>query len=338
MSPELQLYAYAKNSGNLTRISGQQLSIWEGDSIDLLLNYFGANAGVLITLAANQPDQFSQLPAPYSSPLTSAPGIEFKLTTKENTIRDGDRSIALRLLEERSSSTIDFSLLIKDDDFGLTGPAAGQGSTSGSSTGSASNRTTNNTDGTTIVRGNGNTVNISTTVINNITNIAINNTVNDTVNNHNFTLFPQIVNMANAIEGTSRKADIVAGTISDDVIAFGLGKDRLTGNGGTDTFVLDTADRLNKKGADIITDFDPASGDNLVIDPSTFAGSEFGRALNTKQLKEFKKEDFDFIYNAANGKLFHNENGSKQGLGNGGLLSILLGAPELNQESLGLLA
>ena len=44
--------------------------------------------------------------------------------------------------------------------------------------------------------------------------------------------------------------------------------------------------------------------------------------------------DFDFLYDEKKGGLYFNENGSDKGFGEGGIIAILKGAPDLTSDNL----
>ena len=59
------------------------------------------------------------------------------------------------------------------------------------------------------------------------------------------------------------------------------------------------------------------------------------------ELKQFSKEDYDFVYFEKKGLLFFDGNGAEKNWGNsseGGLVAILKGKPELTAEDITLLA
>ena len=61
-------------------------------------------------------------------------------------------------------------------------------------------------------------------------------------------------------------------------------------------------------------------------------GSKPHRRLRQKQKgskKAFAREEVHFFYDSKKGGLYFNENGSDQGLGNGGIAAIIQGAPSL---------
>ena len=96
--------------------------------------------------------------------------------------------------------------------------------------------------------------------------------------------------------------------------------------------------KYKKKFADIITDFNPAV-DTLEIDVDSFDINRdgqiiFGVGRNKKQVKKLAKKDFDFLYDQKKGRLYFNENGSDKGFGEGGIIAILKGAPEVTNINL----
>ncbi|GCE65680.1 tandem-95 repeat protein [cyanobiont of Ornithocercus magnificus] len=50
--------------------------------------------------------------------------------------------------------------------------------------------------------------------------------------------------------------------------------------------------------------------------------------------KKLAKQDFDLLYDQKKGGLYLNENGSDKGFGDGGIIAILKGAPELTSGNL----
>ena len=94
--------------------------------------------------------------------------------------------------------------------------------------------------------------------------------------------------------------------------------------------------KFNKKNVDRIANFDPLS-DRLIIDTQSF---DINRPLNLKvanskrNLKRFAKQDFDFLYDQKKGGLYFNENGADKGYGDGGIIALLKGAPDLTSDNL----
>ena len=57
-------------------------------------------------------------------------------------------------------------------------------------------------------------------------------------------------------------------------------------------------------------------------------------AKNKKALMKLAKLDIDFLYDQKKGGLYFNENGSDKGFGDGGIIAILKGAPDLTSDNL----
>ena len=64
--------------------------------------------------------------------------------------------------------------------------------------------------------------------------------------------------------------------------------------------------------------------------PGIFAVCKNKKAV----MKKLDKQDFDFLYDEKKGGLYFNENGSDKGFGDGGIIAILKGAPELTASNL----
>ena len=95
--------------------------------------------------------------------------------------------------------------------------------------------------------------------------------------------------------------------------------------------------KFNKKSADKITNFNPST-DTLEIDTDSFgidSSATFAAGKNKKAVKKkLSKQDFDFLYDEKKGGLYFNENGSDKGFGDGGIIAILKGAPDLSADNL----
>jgi len=95
--------------------------------------------------------------------------------------------------------------------------------------------------------------------------------------------------------------------------------------------------KFNKKSADKITNFNPST-DTLEIDTDSFgidSSTTFASGKNKKTVKKkLAKQDFDFLYDENKGGLYFNENGADKGFGEGGIIAILKGAPELTASNL----
>ena len=102
-----------------------------------------------------------------------------------------------------------------------------------------------------------------------------------------------------------------------------------------DTIISKPA-KFNKRSADKITNFNPST-DTLEIDSDSFgidSSASFTAAKNKRKLKKLAKKDFDFLYDQKKGGLYFNENGSDKGFGDGGIIAILKGAPDLTSGNL----
>ena len=100
---------------------------------------------------------------------------------------------------------------------------------------------------------------------------------------------------------------------------------------------IDKPSKFNKKSADKITNFNPST-DTLEIDTDSFdidSSATFAAGKNKKVVKKrLAKQDFDFLYEEKKGGLYFNENGADKGFGEGGIIAILKGAPELTSDNL----
>ena len=95
--------------------------------------------------------------------------------------------------------------------------------------------------------------------------------------------------------------------------------------------------KFDKKSADKITNFNPST-DTLEIDTDSFdidSSATFATGKNKKAVKKkLAKQDFDFLYDEKKGGLYFNENGADKGFGDGGIIAILKGAPDLTASNL----
>ena len=86
-----------------------------------------------------------------------------------------------------------------------------------------------------------------------------------------------------------------------------------------------------------IRNFNP-SADALEIDNNNFNIDDsptFAGGKNKKTVKKkLSKQDFDFLYDEKKGGLYFNENGAEKGFGDGGIVAILKGAPDLTASNL----
>jgi hypothetical protein len=81
-----------------------------------------------------------------------------------------------------------------------------------------------------------------------------------------------------------------------------------------------------------------SSIDTLEIDTDSFgldSSATFAAGKNKKTVKKkLAKLDIDFLYDEKKGGLYFNENGADKGFGDGGIIAILKGAPELTSGNL----
>ena len=95
--------------------------------------------------------------------------------------------------------------------------------------------------------------------------------------------------------------------------------------------------KFKQSKADKITNFTPST-DTLEIDTDSFgidSSATFAAGKNKKTVKKkLAKQDFDFLYDKKKGGLYFNENGSDKGLGDGGIIAIFKGTPDLNASNL----
>ena len=92
-----------------------------------------------------------------------------------------------------------------------------------------------------------------------------------------------------------------------------------------------------RKLIDKITNFNPST-ETLEIDTDSFgmdSSATFASGKNKKTVKKkLAKLDIDFLYDEKKGGLYFNENGSDKGFGDGGIVAILKGAPDLTSGNL----
>ena len=61
----------------------------------------------------------------------------------------------------------------------------------------------------------------------------------------------------------------------------------------------------------------------------TFAVGKNKKAV----MKKLAKQDFDFLYDETKSGLYFNENGADEGIGDGGIIAVLKGVPDLNSRN-----
>ncbi|MGD1702881.1 DUF4347 domain-containing protein [Dapis sp. BLCC M229] len=137
--------------------------------------------------------------------------------------------------------------------------------------------------------------------------------------------------------------DILQGGDGLDILNGKEGIDTLTGGRNSDRFIFDIGSQFNLTdiGSDIITDFNSAESDKIVLDKTTFSslGSVVGDGFSI--IAEFGVVDSDaavatssadIVYNSANGQLFYNPNGATSGFGDGGLFATLENTPSISEN------
>ena len=117
---------------------------------------------------------------------------------------------------------------------------------------------------------------------------------------------------------------------------FSLNDGKVSSNNENQDLILDSPSKFNKKSADKITNFNPST-DSLEIDTDSFgidSSATFAAGKNKRAVKKLAKQDFDFLYDQKKGGLYFNENGADKGFGDGGIIAILKGAPDLISSNL----
>ena len=105
----------------------------------------------------------------------------------------------------------------------------------------------------------------------------------------------------------------------------------------SDSDQITKPNKFKKKSADKITNFKPST-DTLAIDTDSFgidSSATFATGKNKKTVKkQLAKLDVDFLYDQKKGGLYFNENGADKGFGDGGIIAILKGSPDLTSSNL----
>ena len=128
------------------------------------------------------------------------------------------------------------------------------------------------------------------------------------------------------------KTKLAEEAFDDDVIIRRLGTSSKSEPGS-----INPPSQYRVKYIDKITNFNPKI-DTLEIDidsfgidrPATFAAARNKKMINRK----LAKFDIDFLYDQKKGGLYFNENGLDRGFGNGGIVAIIKGAPDLTASNL----
>ena len=110
-----------------------------------------------------------------------------------------------------------------------------------------------------------------------------------------------------------------------------------------DAFTFDSFETFTKKSADKIIGFNSSQGDTIAVSPDAFPALQgvsdisFASAKSKKKLKQLSSDDYDFIYFEIKGRLYFDGNDSDKKWGNsgeGGLVAILKGKPELTIDDI----
>ena len=121
------------------------------------------------------------------------------------------------------------------------------------------------------------------------------------------------------------------------IVSSGRSTEKPNSTNDKDDFYIDEPSSFQKKSADKITNFNPST-DTLEIDTDSFgidSSATFAAGANKKEIKKvLAKQDFDFLYDEKKGGLYFNENGAEKGFGDGGIIAILKGAPDLTSSNL----
>lgn len=203
-------------------------------------------------------------------------------------------------------------------------------SPSSSGTTVVNNYITNNTSSVSNITNNNTTVNISNSGKGGITVGDIGSVNNATTIDNSFTIQATNINLSLAITGDSKKSEKVEGTDGDDLIADGLGKDKLIGGGGSDKFYFAGEEPFTKKTVDKIMDFDSSEGDAVVVAEDVVGDLQGDPSLaiadTKKDLKQLSKEGHDLLYFEPKCDLYVDGNGDSKGFGKkseGGIIADL---------------
>ncbi|GET37210.1 M10 family metallopeptidase C-terminal domain-containing protein [Microseira wollei] len=141
--------------------------------------------------------------------------------------------------------------------------------------------------------------------------------------------------------------DTIEGGFGNDTLVGGAGNDLLTGNQGADTFLYKTSKTFDTQeiGIDTITDF-KAGTDKIVLSKTTFSAltSAVGGSINANEFAVVADDiaaavsNAFITYSTGSGKLFYNQNGAAEGLGNGAQFAFLQGIPPLSATDIALIA
>ena len=92
--------------------------------------------------------------------------------------------------------------------------------------------------------------------------------------------------------------------------------------------------QFRKQFIDKITNFNPRKN-TLTVSRNDFdieKRIKFAIGKNKRAARALSNQELDFIYDQKKGGLYYNENGAERGFGDGGLIAILKGAPDISAE------
>ena len=132
------------------------------------------------------------------------------------------------------------------------------------------------------------------------------------------------------------KQDQITGVSTDNAPAGGgTDGDVIIGGGGADKFLFYNPGIFGKESATKLADFDPFEDDSILLDKASFylgKKIKLKSVTGKKALKRASRSKKNFVYNEKKGFLYFNENGKESGWGDGGLLAVLEGKPELGES------
>ena len=140
------------------------------------------------------------------------------------------------------------------------------------------------------------------------------------------------------LEGLQSLMDSTASTSKSKAVYEKEGKGILNRNKSSEfahRFVFFRDEGYGKKKADTITNFDPKK-DSIDLSDFKFKGLNelrFAGVSNKKQLEKEKERSSNIIYNAKQGGLYFDSNGSKAGFGKGGMFALVDSTPDLSEAS-----
>ncbi|XPM58949.2 MAG: hypothetical protein EDM05_015640 [Leptolyngbya sp. IPPAS B-1204] len=133
--------------------------------------------------------------------------------------------------------------------------------------------------------------------------------------------------------------DAIEGLDGDDLLVGGAGFDTLTGGGGKDTFGFGIGQAFNRAliGVDQVTDFGVRE-DKIQIDRTTFTKVKNLSFESVENLRQARRSDALIVYNERSGALIYNENGARNGFGNGGQFALLTDGLNLTARNFSVVA